>query len=181
MLKYNNLSKLVISIIICELAGFIGSAFTVSQINTWYASLNKPSFNPPNWIFGPVWTAIFVLMGIALYLVWIKKWETKNEIYHRKIKAWNPFSRKFLGAWQKANVILVFATQLVLNVLWSILFFGLHSPGVAFFELLMLWFAIIFLIINFYKVSKVAAWLLLPYILWVSFAAILNLAIFLIN
>ncbi|MGD0576993.1 MAG: TspO/MBR family protein [Candidatus Staskawiczbacteria bacterium] len=180
-MKPNNLFKLLASIIICGLAGVIGSVFTTPGINGWYRNLNKPSFNPPNWIFGPVWTIIFVLMGISLYLVWIKKFVVKNKINKDK-KSWNSLSQKlYSGSWQKANIILIFAVQLILNILWSIIFFGMHAPGVAFFELLMLWFAIIFTMVNFYRVSKTAAWLLLPYILWVSFAAILNFSIFILN
>jgi len=155
-MNYNKLYKLLISIIICELAGVVGSVFTISQINKWYIHLNKPSFNPPNWIFGPVWTTLFVLMGISLYLVW-----QENK--------------------KKKKAIIIFAVQLLLNILWSIIFFGMHSPSVAFFELLMLWFAIVFTIINFYRVSKIASLLLLPYILWVSFAGILNLFIWILN
>ncbi len=195
-MKYDNLLKFFTSIIICELAGVIGSFFTISQINGWYKNLNKPSFNPPNWIFGPVWTTIFVLMGISLYLVWSKKWHPKNKISREKAKTTNLTSKSKIsavraistarqkfssGPWQKLNIVLIFTVQLVLNILWSIIFFGIHSTGLAFFELLMLWFAIIFTMANFYRVSKIAALLLLPYILWVSFAAILNLAIFLIN
>ena len=150
-MKYNNLLKLIVSIIVCELAGVVGSVFTFPEINKWYRTLNKPSFNPPSWIFGPVWTTIFVLMGISLYLVWSKKWQVKNKIGSERKKAWNHYSQKLLsGSWQKANIVIIFSLQLVLNILWSIIFFGLHSAGVAFFELLVLWFAIIFTIINFY-------------------------------
>ena len=174
--------KLLVSVIICELAGFIGAIFTTPQIDSWYKGLNKPNFNPPSWIFGPVWTVLFILMGISLYLVWEKKWEPKNKIKSDKIKPWNKISQKFLsGSWRKVNIVIIFVTQLVLNVLWSIIFFTMHSPAVAFFELLMLWFAIIFTIVNFYRVSKIAALLLLPYILWVSFAGILNCFIWIIN
>lgn len=181
-MDFNKVIKFLTSIIICELAGASGSSLTMPAINGWYKKLTKPGFNPPDWLFGPVWTTIFVLMGIALYLVWFKKWEPKNEIDFKGRKPWNSLSQKFLiGSWQKANIILIFAFQLILNVLWSVIFFGLHSPGTAFFELLMLWFAIIFTIVNFYRVSKVAALLLLPYILWVSFAAILNYFIWVLN
>ena len=181
-MKYNNLLKLFSSIIICELVGVVGSFFTISQIPLWYGSLNKPFFNPPSWIFGPVWTLLFVLMGISLYLVWLKKWEAKNSISTRKEKAWNSLSQKFYsGSWRKTNIIIIFVFQLVLNVLWSVIFFGWHSPALAFFELLMLWFAIVFTIINFYRVSKTSAWIMLPYLMWVSFAGILNLAIFILN
>jgi len=181
-MDFNKAIKFFTSIIICELAGVAGSFFTVPSIGSWYKNLNKPGFNPPSWLFGPVWTIIFVLMGIALYIVWSEKWKVKNEINFKRAKPWNSWSKKLLsGRWQKANIILIFIFQLVLNVLWSAIFFGAHSPAVAFFELLMLWFAIIFTIINFYRVSKVAALLLLPYILWVSFAAILNYSIWMLN
>jgi tryptophan-rich sensory protein len=182
-MEFNKVAKLLLSIIICELAGVIGAVFTGPvSIGSWYKNLNKPFFNPPGWIFGPVWTAIFILMGISLYLVWSKKWSPKNKIKSGKVKVLNSLSEKFLfGSWQKANIILIFILQLVLNVLWSVIFFGMHSVGLAFFELLMLWFAIVFLIVNFYRVSKTSAWLLVPYILWVTFAGILNLVIFLIN
>lgn len=181
-MKYSNLLKILASIIICELAGVIGAVFTTPEIGGWYASLNKPGFNPPGWIFGPVWTTLFVLMGISLYLVWSERWKIKDEINFTNRKPWNSLSTKLLsGSWQKANIILIFGLQLVLNVLWSIIFFGLHSPGLAFFELLALWFAIVFTIINFYRVSKLSALLLVPYILWVSFAGVLNYFIWIIN
>ena len=181
-MKSINLLKFVASIIICELAGVVGSIFTFPQINSWYNGLNKPSFNPPNWIFGPVWTILFVLMGISLYLVWMKKWEPKNKIGGNKRKAWNSLSQKFFtGSWRKANIVLIFSTQLILNVLWSVIFFGMHSLNTSFCVVLMLWIAILFTIINFYRVSKVAALILVPYILWVSFAAVLNFSILFLN
>jgi tryptophan-rich sensory protein len=181
-MKYDNLLKLLVSIIICELAGVVGSFFTVSQISRWYSGLNKPFFNPPSWIFAPVWTTIFILMGISLYLVWIRKWEPSNNIKLNNDKPWNKLSQKFYnGSWQKANIIIIFAIQLLLNILWSVIFFGAHYTGLAFFELLMLWLAIFFTMINFYRVSKVAALLLLPYILWVTFAGFLNFFIWVIN
>jgi len=181
-MKSSNFLKLLVSIIICELAGVLGSVFTTSEIGVWYKSLNKPSFSPPNWIFGPVWTILFVLMGISLYMVWSNKWDPKNTIGSEKEKAWNFLSQKFfVGTWKKLNIILIFATQLLINILWSVIFFGLHNPGAAFFEILMLWFAILFTIINFYRVSKLSSILLLPYILWVSFAAVLNYFIWILN
>ena len=181
-MKYNNIFKLVLSILICELAGVIGAVFTTPQINSWYATLNKPSFNPPNWIFGPVWTILFIMMGISLYFVWSKKFNIKNELDFKGRKPGNKLSQKFLsGSWQKANIILIFATQLILNIAWSFIFFGAHLPSVAFFEILMLWTAILFTIINFYRVSKIAAFLLIPYILWVSFASFLNYFIWVLN
>ena len=137
------------------LASAIGGFFTASSVSTWYVELVKPSFNPPSWIFGPVWTLLYLLMGISLYLVWIKK--------------------------SDKNAFILFGTQLVLNALWSILFFGLNAPLYAFIEIILLWGFIFATIFYFYKIDKVSAYLLLPYILWVSFAAILNLAIFILN
>lgn len=155
MLKLNYF-KLIASIIICQLAGIIGSVFTVSSVSTWYLTLNKPFFNPPSWVFGPVWTLLYLLMGISLYIVWNNKNRTK--------KALN-----------------IFGIQLILNSLWSILFFGLQSPLFAFIEIIFLWFTILLSIIYFYRISKSAAYLLIPYIIWVSFAAILNFSIFSLN
>ena len=147
-----SLIRLIISILICQLAGFLGSLFTTPSIPTWYASLEKPSFNPPNWLFSPVWITLFVLMGISLYLLLEKSFR------EQKVK----------------KALIFFAIQLVLNVFWSILFFGLKSPLFAFFEIIILWVAISLTIIQSFKISKIASFLLLPYILWVSFAAILN-------
>jgi tryptophan-rich sensory protein len=157
--KRNNILKLVASVIICLFAGFIGSIFTTPSIPTWYATLTRPSFNPPDWIFAPVWTTLFVLMGISLYLVWNKGLQDK------KVKI----------------SLFIFGVQLVLNVLWSFLFFGLHSPFYAFLEIITLWAAIVLTIVNFFKVSKTAGLLLIPYIFWVSFAAILNFSIWKLN
>ncbi|MBI2544988.1 MAG: tryptophan-rich sensory protein [Candidatus Aenigmarchaeota archaeon] len=151
-------TKLVISIAVCEAAGLIGSIFTLSSIPTWYASLVKPSFSPPNWIFGHVWTILYALMGISLYLVWEKGFNRKTKF-----------------------AFYLFGTQLALNSLWSILFFGLRSPLYAFIEIVALWISIVLTIFSFYRISKTSAILLLPYIAWVSFALILNLAIFQLN
>ena len=150
--------KLIISIIVAQLAGVLGSLFTITSGNSWFSNLVKPSFNPPNWIFGPVWTLLYFLMGISLYLVWVSK-KSRN----RKIGLY------------------LFFTQLVLNSLWSILFFGLQNPLFAFVEIIILWVAILFTILYFYKVNKKASYLLIPYILWVTFAAVLNLRIFMLN
>lgn len=151
--------KLVVSIIIAEAIGIIGSFFTTPSIPIWYEFLIKPSFNPPSWIFAPVWTTLFLLMGIAAYFVWIQGWENKD------VKI----------------ALTVYGTQLALNLLWSILFFGLQSPFSGFLEIILLWIAIALTIITFYKISKKAAYLMIPYILWVSFAAILNFTIWQLN
>ena len=155
----NNFIKFILSIIICQVAGLIGSIFTTPQIDTWYASLNQPSFAPPNWIFGPVWILLFLLMGIALYLIWQKK-------FHKK---------KVQIAWA------FFIGQLFLNILWSVLFFGLQSPLLAFVEIIILWLAIVGTIYYFYRLNKWAGYLLLPYILWVTFAAVLNFSFLILN
>jgi len=174
--------KLSISIIICEFAGVIGSVFTTPSIENWFADLNKPVFSPPNWIFAPVWTLLFLLMGIAFYLAWDKKWTVKNKIkIGAKIKLNKFFEEFWSGKWQKGTTISIFFIQLFLNIYWSLLFFGRHAIGSAFFELIVLWFAILLTIISFYRVSKTAAYLLLPYILWVSFAGILNYFLWTLN
>jgi len=153
-----NIFKLVMSLIICQLAGFIGSLFTAPAIPNWYASLQKPSFTPPSWLFSPVWIFLFVLMGLTLYILW--QADSKKEA---KI------------------ALLFFALQLILNMLWSVIFFGLRSPMWAFIEIIILWLAIFLTIWKSLKVSKAAGYLLLPYIIWVSFAAILNCSLWKLN
>ena len=147
--------KLFVSILLPFLASAIGGLFTASSVSSWYVTLIKPSFNPPSWIFGPVWPILYLLMGVSLYLVWIKKEDKK--------------------------VFLIFGIQLFLNALWSILFFGIKSPLYAFIEIIFLWAAIMITIFYFYRINKISSYLLIPYILWVSFAAVLNFAIFLLN
>jgi len=152
---------LIFFIIACEVIGSIGSIFTIPNISTWYAALAKPFFSPPNWLFAPAWGTLFLLMGIALYLVWESK--GKKIVQERKIAL----------SW--------FTIQFALNVLWSFLFFGLRSPFFGFIGIVFLWFSIIITIFSFYKVNKNAAYLLIPYILWVSFAAILNYSVMVLN
>jgi len=149
--------KLVASVLICQMTGLIGALFTTPAIATWYVGITKPSFNPPNWIFGPVWTILYLLMGLSLYLVWSQGFE-KNKMR--------------MG---------VFGAQLGLNVVWSVLFFGMGNFGAAFVEILALWVAIAATIVVFYKTSKKASLMLVPYICWVSFAALLNFAIWRLN
>ncbi|MEO0296663.1 MAG: TspO/MBR family protein [candidate division WOR-3 bacterium] len=151
--------KLLLSILICQVAGILGSIFTTPAIPTWYLQLNKPPFTPPNWLFAPAWTTLFLLMGISLYLVWNQGWENK----------------------QVKKAILIFAIQLILNILWSFIFFTLKSLLFAFIEIIILWIAILLTIINFQKVSKPSAYLLLPYLFWVSFASVLNFSLLTLN
>lgn len=151
--------KLIISILIPLIAGFIGSVFTSPAIPTWYASLARPSFNPPNGVFAPVWTTLFILMGMALYLVW----------------------QQGFGKKEVKKALTIFGVQLVLNILWSILFFGLRNPSLALVDIVLLWVLILATMLSFAKISKPAAWLLIPYLAWVSFASILNFAIWKLN
>lgn len=152
-----NISKLIFSIGICLGAGIVGSIFTVSSIPTWYIALQKPAFSPPNWVFGPVWTILYIMMGVSLYLVWTSKSKLKQ------------------------NALNLFFVQLGLNTLWSIVFFGLHSPFLALLTIVALWVMIFLTMRAFLKINKVSGYLLVPYLAWVSFATVLNLAILLLN
>ncbi len=156
---FHNASKLIVSIVISELAGIVGSVFTAPSVASWYPELTKPAINPPAWVFGPVWTTLFALMGIAAFLVWRKGLQRKDV----------------------RVALAIFIGQLILNTLWSIIFFGLHSPGGAFVEVVFLWLSILATIVAFSKISKPAAWLLVPYIAWVSFAVYLNYSIYALN
>ena len=153
----DRLIKFLFSILICEGVGILGSFFTLPSIINWYATLNKPFFNPPDWIFGPVWTILYFLMGVSLFIIWEK------------------------GADKAKNAILFFSIQLALNFLWSVLFFYSHQPLAAFLEIIILWVFILLTILSFGKISKNAGLILIPYILWVSFAGVLNLFIVLLN
>ncbi len=151
--------KFSITIIGTLVLGSLSGLLTAEAVGTWYVGINKPSFNPPNWIFGPVWTMLYILMGIAAGLVW-------NSNVEPKIK------RRALG---------IYLLQLFLNFLWSLLFFGLRSPALAFLEIMLLWLAIVMCIRAFGPIHRTAMVLLLPYLLWVSFAAVLNGAIVFLN
>jgi len=150
---------LVLSILVCQVAGFIGSIFTVPSIPTWYKNLKKPSFAPPNRIFGPVWIILYILMGISLYLI----------------------LREGLGNPQVQLGMGIFGIQLVLNVLWSFVFFGKKSLLGGLVAIAVIWIAILLTIISFLNVSLLAGLMLIPYILWSSFAAILNYSILKLN
>ncbi len=139
-------------------AATVGGLATAESVKTWYPLLNKPDWNPPPWIFGPVWTALYVMMSIA---------------------AWRVYQKRNT---QGANVTLaLFFIQLCLNALWSILFFGLHSPGFALIEILILWGLLFNLQLRFWTLDRIAGWLWLPYLLWVTFASILNGTIWWLN
>lgn len=155
----NKVLKLITAIGICLLAGGIGSFFTAPAISTWYVTLQKPFFNPPNWVFGPVWTTLYILMGISLYQFWVRaKTDTlRNQGF------------------------MLFGLQLLFNILWSVMFFGLKSLELAFVTILILWVLIFKTILSFRKTKKSAGWLLVPYLMWVSFATLLNFAIMMLN
>jgi len=154
-----DLNKLIISVFGCELVGLLGTPFTISAIPTWYANLNKPFFAPPNWLFGPVWTLLYFLMGVSLYLIW------KQGLEKKKVK----------------TAVIYFLAQLGLNFVWSPIFFGLRAPLIALIIITAMWVLIVITIKIFYPLSKWAAYLLVPYLLWVSFALLLNAAITLLN
>lgn len=151
--------QLTAAVVICESAGVIGALLTDTGQSPWYQTLNKPSFTPPGWVFGPVWTILYLLMGIATFLIWRAGWQ------HTAVK------------W----ALIAFAIQLLLNAVWTPIFFGLHSPTGGFVVIVILWLAIAATIILFYPISRLAGILLIPYLLWASFAAVLNGAIVMLN
>jgi translocator protein len=150
--------KLLASIALPLVLGAIAGLFTADAVPEWYAGLNKPSFNPPNWLFGPVWTSLYILMGISLFLIWKQ----------------NPGKER---NW----AILVFLIQLVLNFAWSFIFFYFNMIGLALLEIILLWLCIILMLVMFYKLNKIASFINIPYLLWVSFATILNTGYFILN
>lgn len=152
-MKIKSWPKLIFSIILAQSAGGIGTFFTFDSIPTWYAFLNKPVFSPPNWLFGPVWTILYTLIGISLYLIWTsKKGSLKLFLFH-----------------------------LFLNAIWSPIFFGAKNLGLAFLVILVMDITLILIIKNFYKVNKIAGLILIPYLLWISFASVLNFTIWQLN
>lgn len=151
--------KLIISIVACQCAGLIGSAFTTPAIPTWYAALEKPSFTPPNWLFAPAWITLYILMGISASIVW----------------------RRGLDDTRIRTALITFLIQLVFNVLWSVVFFGLESPLYGVIVIVILWIAIMLTIVKFFRISTLSGILLLPYIGWVTFAATLNISVFILN
>lgn len=158
-MKINQPLKLFVAIVGVQLVGVIGAGFTTSSIDSWYSGLIKSSLNPPNWIFGPVWITLYLIMAFSAYMVWV------NGIENNRV-------RLALG---------FFIFQLVLNSLWSVVFFGAENPGGAIFVIGALWLSIVATMFTFARVSMLAMWLLLPYWLWVSFAVYLNFSIWILN
>lgn len=157
--KITSLGKAIIAILLCETVGITSGLLSAAGMNGWFDTLSKPSWNPPGWLFGPVWTVLYFMMGLALWLVW---------------KSEKP-------APQKLKAMKIFALQLFLNFWWSLIFFHFHAPGLAFLEILLLAVTITVTIFQFAPISRTAAWLLVPYLSWVCFASILNYTIWAMN
>lgn len=151
--------KFIVSLVFPLGAGFIGSLITTPSIGSWYTTLLKPSFSPPNWIFGPVWTFLYILMGVSLYIVWTSDADRNK----------------------KRIAIIVFFGHLILNTLWSIIFFGLNNPFFGFIEIVILWISILLTALLFLRIKKIAGILFIPYIAWVLFAGILNFSLWQLN
>jgi benzodiazapine receptor len=158
-IKTRELPRLILSIMICQAAGIIGFIFTSSSVSTWYTTLTKPEFTPPGSVISAIWLILFTLMGISLFLVW----------------------REGLSRPEVKSALYIFAAQLIVNVLWSGAFFGLRSPFAGMIAIAILWALILLTIAKFWPISRTAALLLVPYILWVSFAAFLNYSIWRLN
>lgn len=150
--------KLIVALILPLSVGAFAGMFTSEAIPGWYATLNRPSFNPPNWLFGPVWTTLYLLMGISFYMIWKQKKSKERNL-----------------------AILTFIVQLVLNFAWSFIFFYFNYIGLALVEISLLWLTIVLMMAQFYKIKPLTAYLNIPYLLWVSFATALNLSYFLLN
>ena len=157
-MKAKQISKFVASLLLPLAIGGIAGIFTTEAIPGWYASLNQPSFNPPNWVFGPVWTTLYIIMGISLYLIW-----------------------KLPANKERNQAILVFMLQLLLNFCWSFFFFYFKMIGVALVDIVALWVMIVVMLLRFYKLKPMAAYINIPYLLWVTFATVLNAAYLFLN
>lgn len=158
-MNLKKIGKLGVSLLLCQLAGVIGSVFTRQSVSSWYLELKRPWFTPPSWVFAPAWITLFVLMGFSFYLVWEKGFKERE-------------GRKAL---------FLFFLQLALNILWSALFFGLRSPFWGLVDIIILWAAILATALVFHDISKKASFFLIPYLLWTSFALLLNLSILILN
>ncbi|MFH1452481.1 MAG: TspO/MBR family protein [Armatimonadota bacterium] len=157
--RLSDILRFFVSIIICQLAGIIGAFFTSASVSSWYVTLNKPSFTPPEWLFAPVWTSLYFLMSISLFLVW----------------------RKYKCEKQAGEALKIFMIQLLLNILWSLAFFGMEAPLSGLVIIIILLIFILITIVKFYNISKSAAILLIPYFLWVCYASVLNFYLWRLN
>ena len=159
MIRLNLWAKISIAVVVCLLVGFLSGLSTAESIETWYAYLEKPFFNPPDWIFAPVWTALYILMGLAVAIIWHQGWSNQAV----------------------QNAVMIFLAQLILNATWSVVFFGMQSTMGALVIILILWTLILICIRRFLRIKKFAAYLMVPYFLWVSFATVLNASIVYLN
>lgn len=150
---------LVVSLALAYSVAFAGSLFTAGAVDTWYATLAKPDLNPPSWVFGPVWTVLYALMAVAAWRIYERRKENRRALQD----------------------LVVYAVHLVLNAFWSVAFFGLHTPALALGVIAVLWIFIAYLAVRFYRTDAVAGYLLLPYLVWVSFASYLNYIIWMLN
>lgn len=157
-MKHSGILTLIICLLIPLVTGSLSGLANVGSLNDWYVQLNKPSFNPPGYLFGPVWTVLYLLMGVSLYLIW-----------------------KSPTGKQRTNALIIFGVQMFLNFAWSFMFFYFRQIGLALIDIIALWLMIVYMIVNFYKINKVAANIQIPYLLWVSFATILNASIWMLN
>jgi len=153
-----NIIKLIVSLFLPLSVGAVAGMFTSQAVPTWYASLNRPFFSPPNWVFGPVWTSLYILLGISFFLIWKEEASKERDL-----------------------AIKVFSIQLFLNFAWSFIFFYFNLIGAALIEIILLWISIALMIYLFYKIKPVAAYMNIPYLLWVSFATILNAGYYFLN
>lgn len=158
MKYFSNILKLIVALALPLGLGAVAGMFTAKAVPVWYATLNRPSFNPPSWVFGPVWTVLYLLMGISLFLVWKENPDKKRNI-----------------------AILVFLIQQFLNFAWSFIFFYYNMIGLALIEIILLWISIACMIVLFYRIKPLAAYINIPYLLWVTFAGILNAAYYFLN
>ena len=157
-MNIRTITKLILSMAIPLAVGAIAGIFTSAAIPDWYSTLNQPSFNPPNWLFAPVWTTLYIIIGISLFLVWtLPPGKDRN------------------------RALVAFGIQMTLNFGWSFLFFYFKTIGLALAEIIVLWISIVLMMVLFYKVKPIAALINIPYLLWVSFATLLNAAYFLLN
>lgn len=157
-MRRSDITKLVIAILIPLALGAIAGRFTAQAVPEWYATLNRPSFNPPNWIFGPVWTVLYILLGISLYLIW-----------------------KQPPSQERNNALRIFSIQMFFNFIWSFVFFYFNQIGLALIVIICLWICIVLMLRSFYRIKPIAAYLNIPYLLWVTFASILNVAYYFLN
>ena len=152
--------RIIVVLMTCLVVGYLSGMVTRDSITTWYPTLVKPSFNPPNWIFAPVWTILYIMMGVAGGMVWNRMEQDAESV---------------------KKAFMFFIIQLALNAIWSLLFFYLHNPFLSLIEIVLLWLLIFETYTQFKKIDKVAGMLLIPYLAWVSFAMVLNGSIWWLN